>query len=62
MRWEKLVDERRRRKLTEAQKMWPTKMYEGLLTNKMVATHLWCPFKVKGYFRSTFRDIAYQLT
>ena len=26
------------------------KTYEGFLTNGTVATHLWCPFRVKCYF------------
>jgi hypothetical protein len=43
------------------------KMYEGFITNETVATHLWCPFKVKSYFHFlgffTFRffhDTAHQ--
>jgi hypothetical protein len=24
-------------------------MYEGFLTNEIVATYLWCPFRVKSY-------------
>jgi hypothetical protein len=26
------------------------KTYEGFLTNGTVATHLWCPFRVKCHF------------
>jgi hypothetical protein len=36
-------------KLIEAQKIRPIKR-EAFLTNRTVATHLWCPFRVKRYF------------
>ena len=34
----------------EAQKVRSTKKYEEFLTNGTVATHLWCPFRVKCSF------------
>jgi hypothetical protein len=35
------------RRLIKAQKIRPTKMYEGFVTDGTVPTHLWCSFTIK---------------